>query len=68
VNWYSRTVNDLPVYVVYEDVLYVTQDNDGAELRYFFPAATAQPETEDEWFVLEHVLAPRGKAERVKES
>jgi hypothetical protein len=58
-------VNKLPRYRVVVDVEHVTHDRDGTEQRFVFPAATARPETEDEWFVLEHVLVPAGLAERV---
>lgn len=55
-----------PVYTVHEDVEVSFCDRDGSELRFKFPAGTARPDTEDEWFVLEHILVPQGNAERVK--
>lgn len=54
------------VYTVLEDTEVSTSDRDGTEVRYFFPEGTAHPDTEDEWFVLEHILVPQGSAERVK--
>jgi hypothetical protein len=56
-------VNELPLYRVREDVQYVSHDRAGREHRFFFPAATARPESEDEQFVLDHVLVPAGLAE-----
>lgn len=59
-------VFEFPVYTVAEDIEVSFADRDGSELRYKFPAGTARPDTEDEWFVLEHVLVPQGSAERLK--
>lgn len=56
----------LPAYTVHEDVEVSYCDRDGTEVRFSFPAGTARPDTEDEWFVLEHILVPQGNAERVK--
>lgn len=58
---------EFPVYTVFEDIEISFADRDGREVRFSFPAGTARPDTEDEWFVLEHMLAPSGAAERVKE-
>jgi hypothetical protein len=54
-----------PKFEVSEDVEVQIARPDGTILSARFEAGEVVPESDDEWFLLEHVLAPHGLAARV---